>query len=245
MTKKRGNRGGNLTSGPQNDRNSRHTQPKISNLNKDSSIITYRVPGKGERAVASVGFSYGYRLYSGGNLAGLPGSSNFSYLVGPAVVGNYSTCKFLPGTTINWEPTVGSTFAGRVHYCFAQSPEVVYSLRVMQQAVANNPTDPNIVNRFIDAMSTMGTANSFPVWMEKTISVPSNLRHKMFTVDGSIDAASDNKNSLIAAIDRSVQVGFFYYISVPPDMPELYPLGSFIYHDKVMVEGLSGVPTNL
>lgn len=245
MTRNRTKRNRNLTSGSQNERKSRHTPPKMATLNGDSSLVTYRVPGKMERAISSIGLSYGYRLYSGGNLAGLPPSSNYSYLVGPNVVGNYSTCKFMPGTTIVWEPVVGSTFSGRVHYCFTQSPEVIYSLRVMQQAVANNPTDPNIVARFQDALATMGTANSFPVWMEKTINVPTNCRHKMFTVDGSLDAAGDNKNSLISAFDRSVQTGFFYFISVPPDQPELYPLGTFIYHDKVLVEGLSGVPTNL
>lgn len=227
----------NLTRGPVTERKSRYSQPKMSSLNGDTSVVAYRLPGRIEDLYPVIQGTGGYRLFAGGNRSGLPGGG--LTFAGVDIVSKYNTCKFLPGTTITWEPSIGSNNPGRLHYCFVDSPEMVYTLT--QLAAAWELDSGNIIkfNAYQNAIATCGNACSFPLWMEKSIQVPTKLRRREFTVDPQLEASGDNRNSITSSYDRSVQVGFFYFIVAPNTVPST--VGSFIYSDKVQVSGLSGV----
>ena len=80
-------------------RRRRTTVPKMAG-NGDSTHVSYSTPGGTVVTNGAVPFAAWSRLYIGGNGDGL------ANLVGPNIVRNYMTYKYLPGTKIRWEPAV-------------------------------------------------------------------------------------------------------------------------------------------
>lgn len=195
-------------------RKRRTTQPRMSG-GADSTIIEYSAIGS-TVTTGSAGDAAPRRLYVPGNANGLSSS------IGPTVAGFYSCAKFLPGTKIRWEPAVSFTTPGRIYVGFTDNPEVISTLEGLT----------NIVT-YTNAVKGLGSVVSFPVWQETDIPFPSRTRRKMF--DTNTTVIND-----VNILDRSAQVGFFVAVE---GVGSTQSIGSFWYHDKVMVEGLQPIVT--
>lgn len=220
----------NLTAGPQGVRRRRNRPPQMQNVGSDASIITYTGLGA-PLANSALGGNANFRLFTGGNNSGF----QVQY-PGPQMVKFYSTCRFLPGTTIRWEPQIGSTSSGRVHACFIDNPEKLLQYLNIFEAHIAAPTSTTLTD-CINAVRTTANSISFPAWMEREIPFPQHMRRKEFSTDLVIDLTGStavNANS----IDRSVQQGFFYVIEAS-DAPGGY--GSMWFHDRVMAQGISAL----
>lgn len=193
-------------------------QPTMQARDQDSSSVTYSTLGS-EIATNASGQAMVRRAYIPGNADGLFAD------VGPQIVRRYSTAKFLPGTKLRWEPSVGITTPGRVFVAFTDNPE---KMEVMLAFIAGG----NYTN-FSNAIKGFGNLQSFPIWQETEIAVPSRLRRKMFDTNATTSAVREE-------LDRSAQTCMFAFTDGAP--VETF-LGSFWYHDKLAVEGVTGVPT--
>lgn len=138
--------------------------------------------------------------------------------VGPSICSYYSTCKFIPGTKIRWEPSVSFTTPGRVYVGFTDNPETMTNI----QSAATQADWNNLVKG-------LGDVISFPVWQETEINFPTKLRRKMFDTNSAVSFVDVN------ALDRSAQIGMFVAVD---GAPVTTSVGSFWYHDKVLVEGI-------
>lgn len=184
-------------------------------MSPNGSVIEYSVLGATVTSdAASLGRSS--RVYC-------PGTPDFlANATGPNVCSFYSTGKFLPGSKIRWEPSVSFTTSGRIYVGFTDNPEVAKTIF------------PLAGTTYVNAIKGLGDVISFPVWQETDVNFPSRLRRKMFDTNISIDYTN------VDVLDRSVQT--FMFVAVD-GVPASTALGSFWYHDKVMVEGLQAVAT--
>lgn len=151
----------------------------------------------------------------------VPGNSDgMASTVGPIVASYYSTGKFLPGTMVEWVPSVGFTTSGRVFVGFTDNPEVAASISALGGTVA-----------YIGAVKSLGDVITFPVYQTEKWQVPAKLRRKMFDTNGLISSTDPN------VLDRSMQTFMFVAIEGAPINTTL---GGFRYTDHLLVEGLHG-----
>jgi len=191
-------------------RRRRNRQPNVTNTSSTSSVIKYSCLGS---TLSSNGFgeaSY-TRLYVPGRPTGV------ATPVGPDVVANYSSAKFLPGTKLRWEPNVSFTSTGRIYVGFTDNPEVIATIAAL--------TGGN----FNSAVKGLGDLISFPVWQETEIPFNTRMRRKMFDVNINISPTDVND------LDRSCQTAVFV---AAEGVPNGSSLGSMWFHDIVAVEGL-------
>lgn len=196
-------------------RKSRNTQPRMKSQNADSTILDYNAIGT-TVVTGTGGSTTDLRPYIPGVSNGLNGSA------GPSVAGYYSTGKFLPGTSAKWEPSVSFTTSGRVYVGFTDNPEVV------SKFIAGAAVDRT------SAIRSLSNVTSFPVWQETDIQVPSRLRRKMFDVNQTIDVSN------VDALDRSMQTAMLFAVD---GAAANLTVGSFWFHDKLVVEGMTNVAT--
>lgn len=147
---------------------------------------------------------------------------------GASICSFYSTGKFLPGTTIKWEPSVSFTTSGRVIVGFTDNPEIISSINTLGNNASANYA------AYLAAVKGLGSVRSFPVWQETTIPFPTRIRRKRFDVNIAINA------TLVDVLDRSVQTAMFVAVE---GAPVSTTLGSFWFHDVVDVEGVTNVAT--
>ncbi len=194
-------------------RRQRGMGPRL-NGGDDGTVITYNTSGTVLATAAGVDYIQHSRPYIPGN------STSLVATVGPDLVSNYSSAKFLPGTKIKWEPSVSFNTTGRVFVGFTDNPEV---------AAAGLALAPAGMPVFI---RSLGSVVSFPVWQETEINFPTKLRRKRF--DCNITASG------VDTFDRSLQTIMFVWVE---GMPPSTTAGSFWYHDRVDVEGLHNIVT--
>lgn len=174
----------------------------------DSTIVSYNSGGSVIGTTTS-DYVRHHRPYIPGNTTSLVSG------VGPGIVANYSSGKFLPGTKIRWEPSVSFNTTGRVFVGFTDNPEV---------AVAGLAL-PDV--NFPVFIRSLGNVISFPVWQETEINFPTKLRRKRFDCNATASG--------VDTYDRSLQTMMFVWIE---GMPSNSVAGSFWYHDRIDVEGL-------
>lgn len=196
-------------------RRKRNTAPTSTSAG-DSSIIRYNALGVTVNS-DSAGRAIGYRPYVPGN------SANLASTVGTTLVSFYSCAKFLPGTSIRWEPACSFTTTGRVYCGFSDNPEVCAAISLLTGTA------------FATAVQGLGSVISFPVWQETSVPFPTKLRRKMFDINSS--AAFSDANIM----DRSSQTCFFWVLDGAPISTNGF--GNFWYKDHVSVEGINGVST--
>lgn len=200
-------------------RRRRSQQPSVSNRGQ-TSIIKYSSIGT-NIASGATGVGTGGRKY----VPGWPGS--IVNTAGTSVVSYYSTAKFLPGTTIRWEPSVGFTTSGRVFVGFSDNPEVIAEMESLRAGdAAAQLVYGNLVKGMYDVVS-------FPVYQETDIHFPQRMRRKMFDVN--VQLAND-----VNVYDRSCQQSMHVWVE---GCPVNTTLGSLWFHDVIEVEGLHAVPT--
>ncbi len=158
-----------------------------------------------------------YRLYIPGNTSGMIAPS------GPQVASYYSTGKFLPGTTVEWVPSVGFTTSGRVYIGFTDNPEVMSAII----ATVNTAS-------YQTAVKSLGDVISFPVYQNEKFSIPTRLRRKMFDTNSTVSTGDVN------VYDRCAQTAMFFLVE---GAPASTTVGGFRYEDNLMVEGLTGITT--
>lgn len=164
----------------------------------------------------------------------VPGlTSPLAQTVGPELVSYYSTGKFLPGTSARWEPSVSFTTTGRVFVGFTDNPEVATSISSLFGAAISAGTGAAWAD-YANAVKSLGSVQSWPVWQETEVSTPMNLRRKMFDVNENLVVSPDT-------YDRSMQV--LMCIAVEGLPAGSSSPGGFWFHDHVQVEGLHGTLT--
>lgn len=186
----------------------------------DNAVVKYSSLGLSH--VTSTGTNQGVstRFYVPGYAADMVNSA------GAAVVSFYSTAKFLPGTRVKWEPSVSFTTAGRVVVGFTDNPEVIAQIQALSGAAPTNYTN------YLNAVRSLGSVVSFPVWQETEIPFPTRMRRKRFDVNATPSIAN------VDQLDRSAQTVMFVAVE---GAPVSTALGSFWYHDIVDVEGVTGI----
>ncbi len=206
-------------------RRRRNKMPTMSG-NGDTSVVKYATLGNDTGTINGLGRGVYYRTY-------IPGSgANLTNASGPAIVSYYSTGKFLPGTSIRWEPSVSFTTPGRVYVAFTDNPEHIQTALTAYTAFINAQTVANY-NAYAAIVKGMGSLRSFPVWQETDVPFPTRLRRKRFDVNVTGGASS------VDAADRSVQTAMFCCIDAGPAADTL--MGSFHFHDVLDVEGITGM----
>lgn len=196
-------------------RRKRNSQPKMQATSADSSIVKYSALGSGLVSDAN-GRHATQRYYCGGS------SSNIRSIAGPVVVAAYSTFRFMPGSKMRWEPNVSFTTPGRIYCGFITNPEVMSTYLGLTSVVDQ-----------IQLILGLSSVQSFPVWQETEVQVPTVMRRKRFDCNETIINNVD-------VLDRSVQTLFVYCVEGGPASTAV---GSFWYHDVVDVEGIHGVVT--
>ncbi len=157
------------------------------------------------------------RQYIPGNATGLINA------IGPSVASYYSTGKFLPGTSVEWVPSVGFTTNGRVYVGFTDNPEVTAAIMGVGGTAA-----------YIAAVKGLGDVISFPIYQGEKFMVPTKLRRKMFDSNATVVTGAD-------VLDRSMQVSMFVAIEGGPTTG--VAAGGFRFEDNLLVEGLHPVTT--
>ncbi len=180
-----------------------------------SQNIRYASLGVGLSSTAAGLVDGYYRAYIPGSASGLVSPS------GPNICAFYSTGKFLPGTTVEWIPSVGFTTSGRVYVGFTDNPEVVANM-----AAQTGTTYGNMVKG-------LGNVISFPVYQHEKWNVPTKLRRKMFDCNEVWTATADT-------LDRCMQTTMFVYID---GAPASTALGGMRFEDNVAIEGIIGTST--
>lgn len=203
----------------------RRQTPPQSYGNGDSTIIKYRTLGQ----VAVTGSTGGYATVARYYVPGWGG--NLTNPTGPNLVAAYSTGKFLPGTTIKWEPSVSFTKTGRVYVAFTDNPEAVAAIGTALDAVVDSTT----YLIYSELVKSLGSVESFPVWMERDIRFPTRLRRKRFDVNYTTSVTTTD------VLDRCMQTTMFVAIEGCGSGAE--QIGQFNFHDTVDVEGMTGVFT--
>lgn len=201
-------------------RRRRTSQPSF-----NGTVIDYNVSQSGFDAVSS-GHTGLARAYVPGLPYGLVNG------IGPAIVSAYSSAKFLPGTSLRWEPSVAFTSTGRVFVGFTDNPEVAVQIRTLLNiAIASGLAAD--WNAYLTSIKGLGSTISFPIWQETSIVFPTRLRRKMFDTNETINTLS------VDDMDRCMQTSMFLGIEGLPAGTTASP-GGMWYHDKVSVEGIHG-----
>lgn len=221
----RGKAGSNPVKGGVRKR--RNTQPGMTSMSSDSSIVKYSVLGLTMTTNGALGSASYYRSYIPGNSNAVTNGS------GPSICSYYSTGKFMPGTRIRWEPSVAFTTSGRVHVGFTDNPELMATLNVARATYENTPTAANYT-AYANLVKSLGTVRSFPVWQETDIEFPLDTRRKRFDTNIAVDYTNAD------VLDRSAQRGMYVCADGGPTTGATV-LGSFWYHDVVSVEGVTGI----
>lgn len=211
----------------------RNNMPSMSRTGANSSIIKYSALG-GSADTTANGNSANLRYFIGGNTSGI------GIRPGITIVGNYDTCKFMPGTKVEWLPNLGSTTGGRVFACFVDNPERARNLFIawFEWNGESDPATKQVKFEFYrSGIQGSGNVVSWPVWMSKTLALPSNTRRKRFDVDKTIGSGVSDP---IEQLSRSMQQGFFYCVDASAANVNA---GSFLYHDVVNVEGIGVAAT--
>lgn len=209
-------------------RKRRNTQPGMTSTSSDSSIVKYSVLGLNMSTDGALGTSTYYRSYIPGNTNAVANGS------GPSICSYYSTGKFIAGTRIRWEPSVSFTTSGRVYVGFTDNPEIMVNINAARNVYIATPTLANY-NAYANAVKSLGSVQSFPVWQETDIALPLDTRRKRFDINTAVDYGSAD------VLDRSSQRVMYVAVDGGPATATL--LGSFWYHDVVSVEGVTGVAT--
>lgn len=206
----------------------------MSRVGTDSSIIRYNALGS-VAGVDGSGGSVDRRLYIGGNIAaGTPGT--LISTIGPGIVANYSSCRFLPGTRVKWTPTCSFNTSGRVYVGFTDNPEVMATLNGLISVYASGQTTaPAAFINYRNAVQALGSVISFPVWQETNVPFPTKMRRKRFDVNEVMDLSNAD------TLDRSCQTCM--YAVITGVAPVGASVGQFEYHDIVDVEGIQGTTT--
>nr|WRQ65746.1 hypothetical protein [Tolivirales sp.] len=202
-------------------RRRRNRMPMLSGSG-DTSIIKYSSLGLTHTTGTGTNQGVSSRYYIPGHGGALVNSA------GASVVSYYSTAKFLPGTSVKWEPAVSFTTAGRVIVGFTDNPEIIVNLQTLASASVTN------YGPYLSAVRSLGSVISFPVWQETSVPFPTRLRRKRFDIN------ADPTGTNVDQMDRSAQTVLFAAVE---GAPASTTLGSFWYHDIVDVEGVTGVAT--
>lgn len=164
----------------------------------------------------------------------IPGfSAPLANTVGPGIVGYYSSAKFLPGTSIRWEPSVSFTTTGRVFVGFTDNPEVAVALSALYSAAVVSGLNADWA-AYGNQLKALGSLKSFPVWQETEVSFPTVLRRKRFDCNENVATAA------VDIFDRCAQQNMYVYIE---GLNITGNPGSFWFHDVVDVEGVHGTAT--
>lgn len=196
-------------------RRNRNKQPKINSTSSDSSVVRYQTLSN-VVGIDATGSATQLRQYVPGNSAFMANGA------GPTIVSFYSTAKFLPGTSVRWEPSCSFTITGRVYVGFSDNPE----FSIIWQA-ASAATRLNLVRG-------LGSVISFPVWQETNIPFPNRLRRKMFDINTTVTADTND-------LDRCMQTCMYIGIDGGPTTAQ--NVGSFWFKDVVAVEGVHSTAT--
>lgn len=208
-------------------RRKRNTQPGMTTTGTDSSIVRYSCLGL-TIGSDTLGNGNYYRSFIPGNAFALSNGT------GSSICSFYSTGKFMPGTTIRWEPSVSFSTSGRIYAGFTDNPEVMVALNT---AYTNYQADKTLAkyNIYANIVKGLGSVQSFPVWQETTISMPMDTRRKRFDINSTVDFTNADQ------LDRSSQRGF--YVAFDGVNTANLSIGSFWYHDVVSVEGITAFGT--
>lgn len=196
--------------------------PQMEKQNGDSTILKYNVIGP-STVTDTNGNAAQLRYYVPGSTTGLTSSP------GPAIAGYYSTGKFMPGTRIRWEPSCSFTQTGRVFVAFTDNPDIARVAYTKYNAYQFGT--PAEYFAFANEVKAMQNVISFPIWQETEIPFPTKLRYKSFAVNTQTDPSDASD------LNRSYQTGMFVLIEGTGATPGSY--GSFWFHDKLMVEGIT------
>lgn len=195
-------------------RRGRGQTPKIVG-GSDQTIISYNAAGTTLGTPAGVDYVRAACEY-------IPGNSNaLASSVGPGLLAQYSSGKFISGTKIRWEPSVSFTTPGRVFVGFSDNPEVLVASALLTNA------------QFGGFIRSLGNVMSFPVWQETDIPFPTRLRRKRFDTNKTTSADVD-------VYDRCCQTVMYIWME---GLPASTTVGNFWFHDRVDVEGLHSLVT--
>lgn len=200
----------------------------------DSSVIGYN--GQLQPLLVNTsGRGLNFRQYIGGFQEAFASGA-----IGPSIVARYSSCKFLPGTTIRWEPSVSFSTSGRVYVGFTDNPEVTAFMIDLAVVTAADPTNTVKWNNYESAVRALGSCISFPVWQETDIPFPTKLRRKRFDTNQFFPNIAPSINTL----DRCCQTTMFAAV-VGVNTTTALTVGNFHVHDKVDVEGITPTISNI
>lgn len=188
----------------------------------DATVVRYSSLGTSLTTGTGSNQGLAIRLYVPGYTGDLVNGS------GASIVSFYSTGKFLPGTSIKWEPSVSFTTSGRVIIGFTDNPEIISAIYTLASNVGVSYAP------YLAAVKGLGSVRSFPVWQETNVPFPSRLRRKRFDINAAVSATQ------VDTLDRSAQTVMFVAVE---GAPVSTTLGSFWYHDVVDVEGVTNVNT--
>lgn len=215
----------------QSRRRAPNLQAVTAPMGRDASMIKYNVVGRSVARPSAAGWTHAAlaRLYIPGleyAVGSIPDTLiGYVGAAGTAVARNYSTARFQPGTTITWAPSVGFTTNGRIYLGFTDNPEVINVMCGELSAGTNGaPSDA-----YITAVKQLGNVVSHQVFEEFTVTVPTFTRRKAFDVNEFISVLDVDK------LDRCCQTAMFALFE---GVPDTVGLGSFMYHDNLVVEGL-------
>lgn len=207
--------------------------PTMTRRSADTSVIRYSALGGSADTTANGNYA-NLRYYIGGNTSGT-GSRP-----GHTIVGLYDTCRFLPGTHIEWVPNLGSNNPGRLWYCFTDNPERARNLFISWfnwNGESDPPTKQVLFDQYRNAVQSTANLASVPIWQPTKIQLPTGTRRKRFDVDKLADSGSTDP---IEQLSRSMQQGFFWFVDGAGSGNNA---GSMLFHDIVEVEGLGLVAT--
>lgn len=196
----------------QRNQRSRKRQNRLSSMTAgDSNRLKYASLGVTLSTTSGGNVWDFYRVYAPGAASGLTAT------VGPTIASYYSTGKFLPGTMVEWVPSVGFTTSGRVFVGFTDNPEVMINIIALVGTSAYGA-----------AIKGLGDVISFPIYENRSWMVPTKLRRKMFDVNASGTFSSDE-------LDRSAQTAMFIAIEGGPASTAV---GGIRCVDNLLVEGI-------
>ncbi len=205
-------------------RRRRNRAPTIKSSGLETSMLKYSALGATLTTDAN-GNSGGFRPYVGGNYLGTFTATP----TGVVIASSYNEFRFLPGTRARWEPSVGFTSSGRIYVAFCDNPEVNYQIYQAYQTYQGAPTGLNY-NLYANNVKAMGSLLSFPVYKETDVQLPDKIRRREFDINVNISMTDVN------AINRSVQTIMWIAID---GCAANSGVGSFLYHDNLMVSGMS------
>jgi len=189
-------------------------------------VVKYQTLGGNLSSTATVGAAAYSRAYTPGSGAGLLNSS------GATVVSYYSTARFLPGTTVKWEPSCSFTTSGRVIVGFTDNPEIMTTLNTAYNTFLTSGLIADF-NVYLNYVRSLGSVISFPVWQETHVPFPTRLRRKRFDINVTLIPG-------VNEYDRSTQTYMFCAVE---GVTLSTGIGSFLFRDHVDVEGITGLTT--